>query len=125
MNEIVKLTDRVNTLVNETDLLRTQVRQRPLKWTTQIYDLGEDGYTLTTPIPIIIEEYASDEPILARFPEAELFGEGATESEAIDNLKSEILDLFDELSEMDSQEMGKLPLSWRRILEQLIARNPD
>lgn len=125
MDEITELTGRVNTLVNETGLLRAEVRQRPLKWTTQIYDLGEEGYTLTTPIPIIVEEYASNEPIMARFPEAELFGEGATESEAIDNLKSEILDLFDELSEMDPQEMGKLPHSWRRILGQLIARDSN
>lgn len=125
MDKIAELTDRVNTLVNETDLLRVQVRQRPLKWTTQIYDLGEEGYTLTAPIPIIVEEYASDEPIIARFPEAELFGEGATESEAIDTLKSEILDLFDELSEMDRQEMGKLPQSWRRILGQLISQDSN
>jgi hypothetical protein len=94
---------------------------RPAKWTTQIRDLGEQGYTLLEPIQVVIEEYR-DESVIARFPEVEAFGEGRSEPEAIANLKLAILDLYDELAEAEPASLGKVPQAWQRVLKRLVSR---
>ena len=94
--------------------------ERPIKWTAQIRDLGEEGYTLREPVQIVIEEYR-DESVIARFPEVEAFGQGYSESEAIANLKIAILDLYDELVELEN--LGKEPQMWRRVLNRLISKS--
>lgn len=104
------------------DLFSSKSIRPSEKWSTQIRDLGEEQYKLLTPLTIIIEEYPPDETVMARYPEFELFGEARTESEAIKQLKEEILDLFDELTELHPTELGDLPLSWKRILKTIIAK---
>ena len=94
--------------------------ERPIKWTAQIRDLGEEGYTLREPVQIVIEEYR-DESVIARFPEVEAFGQSYSESEAIANLKIAILDLYDELVELEN--LGKEPQMWRRVLNRLISKS--
>jgi hypothetical protein len=103
-----------------TETLRA-LRQRPIKWTTQIRDLGSEERAVVEPIQIVIEEY-SDGSIVARFPEIEVFGEGETEPEAILALKAGILDVHDELSEADPASLGALPRMWLRVLDQIIVR---
>jgi len=95
---------------------------RPVKWTTQIRDLGDEAYVLLEPVQIVIEEYP-DDSVVARFPEVEAFGEGETEPVAIMNLKIAILDLYDEMMEAPADELGKAPKMWRRILDRIIARS--
>ncbi|MDY7079414.1 MAG: hypothetical protein SXV54_21080 [Chloroflexota bacterium] len=95
---------------------------RPLKWVTQIRDLGEEEYVLVEPIQIVIEEY-SDNSVIARFPEVEVFGEGFSEPEAITNLKIAILDLYDELTETNPDTLGDIPKAWLRVLHQIITKD--
>jgi hypothetical protein len=71
---------------------------------------------------VILEEYPSEENITARFSEIGAFGEGATEREAILNLKRDIVNLFEELSGEDPEKLGPLPQSWLRILNKMITR---
>lgn len=99
------------------------IDERPIKTNAQIRDLGDGAYELLEPIFITIEEYCEQEVFLAGFPEVEAFGEGETESEAIANLKSDILDIYDELTECDPDELGSKPLSWLRILSKIITHN--
>ena len=96
--------------------------ERPIKWTAQIRDLGEEGYMLLEPVQITIEEYR-DESVIARFPEVEVFGEGYSESEAIANLKIAILDLYDELGEVGLENLGKEPHMWWRVLNRLVSKS--
>jgi hypothetical protein len=84
---------------------------------SQLFDIDEN-YEVLNPIPIIIEEY-SDETIVS-FTEVELFGTGKTESEAILNLKLNIIDLYTDLTSTKNENLGKLPLSWLRILKKVI-----
>ena len=121
LNSVALLKDQFKTLSNQFGFFQHQISQRPINWSTQIYDLGEDGYSLNVPILITIEEYADEEVIIARFPEVELLGQGVTEADALSNLKLEILDLFDELSELDPEEMGDVPKSWLRVLKSIIS----
>lgn len=117
------LIDRVETLVNETGSLRQDFNNRPLKWTERIFDLGEAEYIINEPITIVIEEFQNEDNFVARFSELELFGEGATEILAIDDLKREILDLYDELEDISGEDIGELPSRWWRILNLLIKKN--
>jgi len=102
--------------------LRAEVLARPYKYTTQIHNLGDSGYQLVEPISIVVEEYPNEEIIIARYPEVEVFSEGATESEAINGLKDAILDLYDELTESAPEDLGSLPRSWLNILTQIIGK---
>jgi hypothetical protein len=121
-NEIMELVDRVEVLANETGSLRTELEERPLIYTVQIRDLNDIAYRLVEPILIVLEKYQFEDNVVASYPEVEVFGEGATESEAILNLKFALLDLFDELNSLAFDEFGDLPKSWINILNRLIQK---
>jgi hypothetical protein len=84
---------------------------------TELFDIGE-SFELIHSIPIVLEE--SEDEVIASFPEVELFAVGSTESEAILNLKSSIIELFSDLTGTPKNKLGKLPLSWFRILNKVI-----
>lgn len=111
---------RLETLTNQTGSLRSDVQDRSIKFNTQIRDLGDERLKLTEPILITIEEFPGEEEIIASFPEVEVFGEGTTEAEAILNLKWAILDLYQDLLDTAPEELGSLPRSWLKILQQII-----
>lgn len=95
---------------------------RPIKWTTELCELGDKEYRLLEPVMVLIEEYHHDDVVIARLPELEVLGEGVTDTEAISNLKLAILDLYDELTETDPHLLGDLPQAWLRILTKTIAK---
>ncbi len=112
--------ERLESLTNQTGQLKLEVMERPLKYNSQIRDLGDETYKLTESILITIEEYLGDDTVIASFPEVEAFGEGTTETEAILNLKLSILDLYSELKETPVDELGNLPRSWLNVLQKII-----
>ncbi len=114
--------ERLETLANQTGQLRLDVQDRPVKYNTQLRDLGDDDYKLAEPVFITIEEYPED-TVIASFPEVEIFGEGVTEAEAILNLKWAILDLYQELIEISPEELGDLPKTWLSVLQQIIRKD--
>jgi hypothetical protein len=93
----------------------------PIKWVTQLRDLGEEGYSLVEPVQIVVEEYP-DDSVVARLPEAEVFGEGNSEAEALQNLRCAILDLYDDLTEATPDSLGDAPRVWLRVLERIIVK---
>lgn len=95
--------------------------EHPTKWSTTLFDLGAENYILKSPLTILVEEYSSGD-VVARLPEMEVDGLGCTDAEAIQNLKLEILDLYDELTECDPSELGNLPSMWLRILKKIIEK---
>ena len=115
--------ERLETLTNQTGNLRLDVQDRPIKYNTQLRDLGDDDYKLAEPVLITIEEYLGEDTIIANFPEVEVFGEGVTEAEAILNLKWAILDLYQELIEISPEQLGDLPKTWLSVLQQIIQKD--
>ena len=101
--------------------IRRELRDRPITSQSTIYDLNNTKFTLRMPIPIVIEDY--EQEVLARFPELELHGEGATEPEAIASLKREFVELYDDLSGSNQDELGKLPKQWLTTLLNLVEVN--
>lgn len=117
---VVELTQRIETLVNLTGEFRREVLDRPVKWTTEIRDLGDEELGLAEPATILLEEYPGDDVVIARFPELEIFGEGISDAEAIFHLKQAILDLYDELEGTDPGQLGDLPSGWLRVVKSII-----
>jgi hypothetical protein len=60
--------------------------------------------------------------VVAVIPDLELYGEGANQIEAINELKLELLDLYDDLEEMSDEELGEYPHAWKKTLQQLVKK---
>lgn len=90
-------------------------------WTALLTDLGEAGYRLREALPVVLREDDAGS-VTARAVALEVFGEGATEDEALAQLRQAILDLYDELAGCDPATLGDLPRGWRRELGRLIER---
>jgi len=92
---------------------------KPVVKQAQLFDIDET-LCITHPIPIVIEDWGNE--VVASFPEIEAFGLGKSEPEAIGELKDSIRELYYDLTETPKDKLGKLPLSWMRILERLIKK---
>ena len=84
-----------------------------------LFDI-DASLTVLQPIPIIIEE--NDNEVIASFPEIELFTVAENEPTAINNLKVSIKDLFVELADTPDNELGKIPLVWKRVLNKVLKK---
>jgi hypothetical protein len=123
-DKLAKLEETIKGLKKELSACRGQIyglcadlKARPAVKQTQLIDIGEE-FELTQSIPIVLEE--SEDGTIASFPEVELFAIGATESEAILNLKSKIIELFTDLTGTSKNELGKLPRAWLRVLNKVM-----
>lgn len=87
---------------------------------TKIYSLGSSDYELVEPIDVTLKTY-KDETI-ALIPDLELYAEGVNEIDSVGNLKVELLDLFDDLNDMEDEELGDVSKSWKKTLNRLIKK---
>lgn len=111
----------VQIISQKLDSLQASIDSHPIKWTTDIRDLNELGLRMLQPISIVIEEYPTEDSVIARFPEVEAFGEASTEPQAILELKADIVRLYRDLSNTPLDELGPLPETWLHILKQIIS----
>jgi hypothetical protein len=81
-------------------------------------DLGADGTDLAEPIQVEIEFY--EDEVVVKVPELDLWASEATESEALLSMKNAIYDLWQELADEGERRLGKLPRTWKRILQKKI-----
>lgn len=79
-------------------------------------------YDLLRPIPVVIEQ--NDENFVASFTDANIHTSGETASEAFNNLKSYIGDVFDELLAIGRERLGPGPRRELTVLEQYIQEHP-
>jgi len=86
----------------------------------EIYSLPSDEYELCQPVEVMLKIYPDE--VLALIPELELYGEGATEFEAVNDLKIEIIDLVRELEEISDEELGTDPKMWKKTLATLVKK---
>jgi predicted DNA-binding antitoxin AbrB/MazE fold protein len=111
-SELRQCREGISTILDE-------LRERPITKQTELFEIDET-LEVIKPIPVVVEEY-SDE-VIAAFPEIEIFGVGSGEAEAIRNLKKEIRKIFFELENIGDDELGKLPLSWKRVLLKVVKK---
>lgn len=94
--------------------------QRPHVIGTKIYSLPSPDYELTTPLDVTVEIHQDE--VVALIPDLELYGEGRNQIEAINELKLELLDLYDDLEEMTNEELGEYPQAWKKTLQRLVKK---
>ena len=114
------LASRIAEVADGVISLRQTLERRPHIYSLTIYDLGSADYDLVLPLSIVVEEYGPGEGALARCPELEIFGDGVTAADAIGEVKSAMLDLYDELVATDPTTLGDLPLAWLRLLKKVV-----
>jgi len=130
LTETTKLRRDLAKLREETEELHEQVasffdivESRPIVTQTWLRDLASDTHRLKTPILVTIEQYADE--VTARWPEAETFGAGPTETLALADLKNEIIDLFEDielLKRTEPDRLGKPLQSVARVLGDTIEK---
>lgn len=103
---------------NEEDI--RALKMRPTIIPTQIFSLPSEKYKLRVPVDVILEIYADE--TLALLPELTLCGEGGNEFEAIDDLKTDIVDLLEDLEGIPEADLGEAPKLWKRSLELMVER---
>lgn len=136
VDELSEVRGQVNGLISEVESVRSELRackegieailsgldglrEKPVTKQVELLDIDE-SLEVISPIPIVIEEY--NDEVIAAFPEIEAFGAGLCEAEAIVNLKEKIREIFFELEEANDDELGKLPLSWKRVLLKVVKK---
>jgi len=88
-----------------------------------ISDLGSDKYHLRSPIFITLRQAADDEYVVS-FGEAEISRSGETAKEALDWLKSSLVELY-ELFKKQRSHLGLLPQKQLRTLEKYLVAKSD
>ncbi|MBZ0270818.1 hypothetical protein K8I61_02190 [bacterium] len=87
---------------------------------TAIDSFAPEPYSIARPIPVVVS--ADESGYVATFSEANISTSGETPQDAVDNLKSLILDFFDTLSETPDGELGPEPKRQFAILRAFISR---
>lgn len=119
-NELLSLTEEISKLSEKIEKIETSINNYDshtiIKST--ISTLPSEEYSLLQPIDIILKIY--EDEVIALIPELEIYGEGETEMEAVKDLKLEILDLYDDMNEMDDDELGEDPKMWKKAINKLV-----
>ncbi len=90
-------------------------------WSVSLVDLGHEALRLSHPLIVQIEEYESE--FIASWPEVEAWGSGDNEASAINALKDALVALHDDLADLADEELGKLPLRWKRAINAVVVGN--
>ena len=85
--------------------------------------IDDDDIILARPLFFLIEEYADDDEVVARIPELQANGFGKTEVDAINELKLTLGELYQDLMDTPNEGLGRLPLQWKRILQEVVGAN--
>ena len=101
-------------------MLQENLRQETVIIPVQIYSLPSEKYKLRAPVDVILEIHADE--ALALLPELTLCGEGGNQLEAIDDLKTDIVDLLEDLEGIPEADLGEAPKLWKRSLGLMVKR---
>lgn len=93
---------------------------RAHKKTIYLEDLLHTELKLVHPIPVFIE--TEGDIVIANYYATESYGYGDTEYEALDDLRLELVNLYEDLSE-DVDHLGPLPQKWWNHLQTIMRRS--
>lgn len=119
LETLAELKTTVSDLQRKVDELTEAMADAGRVYNTTIYDLADAKYELSKPLQIVLEE--DEEETVARVPELNLYASADTDSEAIKELKQEIIQLYEDLHG-SHRKLGPLPESWLQTLRKLIVK---
>ena len=114
MNDLVK---RINILEEKFENIS---ESSPQISNATIYSLPVKAYGLTSPINVTLEFHKDD--VIAVIPDLEIYGEGNNQIEAINDLKLELIDLYEQLNNEPDDKLGEHILSIKKTLNSLIKK---
>jgi len=125
-SQVDDLDSQVKSLVSELQQCKkgisrilNELKERPVIKQTELFVIDET-LEVIRPIPVVIKEYSNE--VIAAFTEIGAFGAGLCEAEAIINLKKEIRKIFFELEGVSDNKLGKLPITWKRVLLKVVRK---
>ena len=92
---------------------------RPELYPMNLWDLNSSQYRLKHHVAVVVEEWPESE-FIAHWHDIGAIGYGETKEGAIENLKMDVIDLYEDLREEDESRLGKLPLRAKRILQKVV-----
>jgi hypothetical protein len=117
--ELVRLRNAVMATTIQVIKLQNQVRELTetlaAKGNTVSFiltDLASDHYQTTSPLAAYLE--IGEDENLAHLIDVDVFGTGDTPTEALQDLKSQIISLYEELQESKPEELGPAPERWKK-----------
>lgn len=87
---------------------------------TKLFDLNNPIYWLCRPIAVVLEP--DSEGFIAVSKELGLYGQGEDEGEALDELKLEIVELYEDLEATPDSQLGTEPARWKTKLRAVIVK---
>jgi hypothetical protein len=75
------------------------------------------GFTLKAPLTVVLT--TEEDVAFARLPELDLWMDGATEAEALEDLKEAAASVARTLLQTPVEQLGPRPQTWKRLLERL------
>lgn len=102
------------------DIVKTTLTQLAQQKTIYLEDLLHTELQLLHPIPVFIE--TEGDIVIANYYATESYGYGDTEYEAIDDLRLELVDLYEDLL-ADVDHLGPLPQKWWNHLQMIVRRS--
>ena len=110
--------ERIEILEQETNSIKMGViQQMPTVYNATVYTLGHDKYELTMPLQVVVEEDEAE--TVARVPELNIYASADTDTEAIFELKRELIRYYEHLR-VSKRKLGPLPQSHLETLKRLI-----
>ena len=80
----------------------------------KITKLDNNGYKLLE--PFLVKFSFENNELIGEIKELELYAFGKSEIEIMNELKLDIIDLYEYYSEFEDNELGKDPLKWKKVL---------
>jgi hypothetical protein len=91
-----------------------------VSFSASISDLAEPAYRLAKAIPVVVRPEGGG--YVASFFDANIHASGETDQEAIDNLRTMILDVFDQLTELVPDQLAPVAERQLRVLTNHMGR---
>ena len=115
-------TAAVQALKREVLLLRQRVArlEAAAPVCVPVETFGPEPYVVLKPFHAVVE--AADDEYVATFYDANLSASGATQEEAMSNLKDYLLLVFETLTEHDPEQLGQEPTRQLHVLKEFAAR---
>ena len=122
-SQFVDFSERIRALEADAEEQRQSLAEflaaPPDTASTSITSLSSSDREIPLRMPLTAIIQHDEDEVGARIPEFSASGFGATESDAIADLKEELGALYLELSEIPDDELGQVPKRWKRGLENL------
>lgn len=107
-------------LENRVKELSESLSSKPNMVSFFLTDLSSEDYIVSSPMSAILEIYENE--AIAQLVDLDAFGSGVTPTEAIQDLKAQVITLFEDLQDSRPEELGAAPERWKKFLSEHIKK---